>query len=75
MNDIQLAHFSWGEPASRQRINDVALRDARIATEARTFGAPTTARPGLVERLGLSRVRLALAGGPVAETDPCGCAA
>jgi hypothetical protein len=74
MSEIQLAHFSWGESPSQGRIHDVALRDARIATEAR--GVDTSApRPSLADRLGLARFRLALAGGPAATTDPCGCAA
>ena len=75
MSEIQLAHFAWGETPSQSRIHDVALHDARIANEARGGAEASTSRPSLVDRLGLARFRLALAGGPAATTDACGCAA
>lgn len=74
MNDIQMAHFSWGETPDRSRIHEVALRDARITSEARGSVAAGP-RPSIVERLGLDlgRIRLALAFGPAAASEPCAC--
>jgi hypothetical protein len=76
MSEVQLAHFSWGETPSRSRIHDVAIRDARIATD---HGAPAQAaapRATLVGRLGaFARVRLAFAGGAAVSNDACGCPA
>ena len=74
MSEIQLAHFSWGEtPGSR--IHAVAVHEARVASEYRRSPAPETTGRGLRERLGLTRVRVAFAGGAGLSTDPCNCPA
>ena len=77
MNDIQLAHLSFGgESRDRNREHLVAIREARIATDyhaavgnderwARVAPAPSLA----------SRLRLAVAGGPSMTTDACNCPA
>lgn len=74
MSEIQMAHFSFsGESADRSRIHDVALRDARVATDHRE-AAVADRRPKLAARLGLgARLRVAFAG-PV-PTEPCNCPA
>jgi hypothetical protein len=72
MSEIQLAHFSFGgETLDRSRIHEVALREARIASEHR--GEPAaTEREGILSRLGLTRrLRLSLAGGPATEACSC----
>ena len=76
MSEIQMAHFSFGgESPDRSRFHEVALRDARVATDHHQ-AAPTEARgASLVARFGFgSRLRVALAGGP-ATTEPCNCPA
>ena len=74
MSEIQMAHFSFGgESADRSRFHEVALRDARVATDHRE-AAPADRRPSLASRLGLgSRFRVAFAG--PATTEPCNCPA
>ena len=76
MTDIQLAHLSFGgEGRDRNREHQVALREARIATDHRALEAPAAApRPGIAQRLGIGRLRLAIAGGP-AVTEACNCPA
>jgi hypothetical protein len=75
MSEIQLAHFAWGETPDRSRIHEVAIRDARIAADARAGDVPVVERSGLLDRLGVARLRYAFAGAPAVTTDPCGCAA
>ena len=75
MTDIQLAHLAFGgDGRDRNREHLVALREARIATDARTAGTDSAPRAGITQRLGLGRLRVALAGGP-AVTEACSCPA
>jgi hypothetical protein len=71
MSEIQLAHFSFGgESPERSRFHEVALRDARAATDHREIVAEPAPRRSFAMRL-----RLAVAGGTVATTEACNCPA
>ena len=76
MSEIQMAHFSFGgESPDRSRIHEIALREARIATDYHELAPTNPARAGFISRLGLgSRLRVAFSGGP-ATTEPCNCPA
>ena len=77
MTDIQLVHFSFGgDSREDSRFYAVALREARVATDAHAEETPAPRR-GLLDRLGLAlRGRgLALATGGATKTDACACAA
>jgi len=73
MTEIQLAHFSWGEPATRDLTHANAIRDARTSGQAPTADQ-SSPRLTLAERLSAGRARLAFAGGP-ATTAECSCPA
>ena len=66
MSEIQMAHFSFGgEAPERSRFHEMALRDARVATDHHESAQPASARASLAARFGLGgRLRVALAGGP-----------
>lgn len=75
MSEIELAQFSWGETPGHSRIHEVAVREARAAADHRAGATGAPRRRGLLDRVGVARIRLALAGGPAATADACGCAA
>lgn len=75
MSEAYLTNWSFGgeTPGTRNRIHDVALHEARIASdyhssESSASASALPARPGLVARL-----RQALAG--PAATEGCSCPA
>jgi hypothetical protein len=79
MTEIQLTHFSFGgDSMESSRFYEVALREARVATDAHAgeSAAPSPHR-GIVERLGLrARWRtFAFAGGSPASVEACACTA
>ena len=76
MSEIQMAHFSFGgESPDRSRFHEVALRDARVATDHRDAEQAPTARYQSAARVGIgSRLRFAFSGGPAA-TESCNCPA
>ena len=76
MSEIHMTHFSFGgESPGRSRFHEIALHEARIATDHSEAIPATSSRSSIVERLGLgSRLRIAIAGGP-AVTKPCNCPA
>lgn len=73
MSEISLAHFSFGSfdaADERNRFHDVALDEARVTTERIDQRVVAPAPAGF-----LSRLRLAVAGGPSITTDACNCPA
>ena len=77
MTDIQLVHFSFGgDTREDSHFYAVALREARVATDAHAEELPAPRR-GVLDRLGVGlRGRgLALASGGATATDACVCAA
>jgi hypothetical protein len=73
MFELYLSHTSAGEHSTdpRNQFHDIALREARIASEWRGQSAAVTpASPSFV-----SRLRLAFAGRPASTTDACACPA
>jgi hypothetical protein len=84
MTEIQLAHFSFGgDPVESSRFYDVALREARVATDAHASDAermevrtraPRITFAARLRLLGRGR-RLALATGGDARLDACACTA
>jgi hypothetical protein len=71
MSEIQMAHFSFGgESAHRSHFHDVALQEARLATDHREPAVEPAPRRGFATRL-----RLAFAGGAVASPEACSCPA
>lgn len=65
-NDWPVAY----DPAdTRNQFHETALHEARVATDIRQYRVEVPERPGL-----LTRMRLAIAGGP-AITEPCNCPA
>ena len=71
MFELYLSHTSAGEHSTdpRNRFHEVALNEARIASEHRQSPA-APAQPGFITRL-----RLAFAGGSTATTEACNCPA
>jgi hypothetical protein len=71
MNEIQLVHFSFGgESAESSHFHQVAMREARVATDRREPAAESSPRVAFA-----SRLRLAFAGGTVSTTETCNCPA
>ena len=74
MFELYLSHTSGGEHSTdpRNQFHEIALRDARIASDWLSQVAPEVviARPSFV-----SRVRLAFAGRQAPTTDACACPA
>jgi hypothetical protein len=55
----------------RNRFHDLAIREARVATDYHAAGTPSAVRPSLATRL-----RLALAGAAgMTSSEPCTCPA
>jgi hypothetical protein len=77
MSEIHLAHFTFGgQSVTESRFYEVALREARVATEMNTSAVETTPRPAIAARAAFAtRLRLAFAGGAAAATDSCSCPA
>jgi hypothetical protein len=75
MFELYLSHTSAGEHSTdpRNQFHDVALREARIASDWFAVECPAdlveASRPSLVSRLRLAFAR------PVATTDACSCPA
>ena len=75
MSEIHLAHFTFGgQFVTESRFYEVALREARVATEMNTSAVETAPRPAIASRPA-SATRLAFAGGAAATTDSCSCPA
>ena len=74
MFELYLSHTSGGEHSTdpRNQFHEVALRDARIASDWHSEIAPAVvvAKAGFV-----SRLRHAFAGRPAQTTDTCACPA
>lgn len=72
MSEILMHHMSFQDDVhtGRDRIHEIALHDARIATDYRQPAPVASARPSFATRL-----RLAFAGGPAATTEACSCPA
>jgi len=62
--------MATGTVDPRDTFHLTALREAQAATEFRGNASAATRQPGLV-----TRMRLALAGGPAVSTEPCNCPA
>jgi hypothetical protein len=79
MTEIQLTHFSFGgDSVESSRFYEVALREARVATDAHADESPAPSqRRGIAERLGLRARRrgFAFAGVSPARVDACACTA
>lgn len=71
MSEAYLTNWSFGgeTPDTHNHFHEVALREARVATDFREAELATPAREGFVTRL-----RLAFAGRP-ATTEACNCPA
>lgn len=68
-----MSHFSFGSfdgGDERNRFHAVALGEARVTSERTLTSVVAPAQPGF-----LTRLRLAVAGGPSVATDACNCPA
>jgi hypothetical protein len=74
MSEAYLTNWSFGgeNPDTRNRFHEIALSEARVATEYRARQTPTPARESLLGRL-QARVRFAFTG--PASVDGCNCPA
>ena len=71
MSEIQLAHFAFGgDRADRSHFHEVALQEARAATDHRGVSVEPSSRPTFA-----TRFRLAFGGRAVATPEACSCAA
>ena len=74
MFELYLSHTSGGEHSTdpRNQFHEVALRDARIASDWHSEGAPAVV---IANASFVSRLRDAFAGRPAKTTDACACPA
>jgi hypothetical protein len=72
MTEIQLVHLSFGGDHAdpRNRFHEIALNEARVASEYRQFQPAAPAQPSFATRL-----RLAFAGRSIPAADACNCPA